>query len=164
RDDLRDRALRGLADKLRPHAHLDRRPGTTVSALLGQSGAWKAALVSDADFAFKAALKKKAKTPPTPRMDDRLVRFRVHTGEVSAVCAAPHSGRVFLGFVNGALAGFDPLHNLSITSFDVPAQGPVVSLATDDRAKWLIALSKDTPETTALVSLGWSGTAFQNYK
>jgi hypothetical protein len=164
RDDLRDRALRGLAGKLRPHAHLDRRPGTTVSALLGQSGVWKAALVSDADFAFKAALKKKEKAPPISRTDDRVVRFRVHTGVVSAVCVAPDSGRVFLGFVNGDLAGFDPQRNLSITSFGEVARGPVVSLATDERGTWLIALSKDSPQTTALVSLGWSGTAFRNHK
>jgi tetratricopeptide (TPR) repeat protein len=160
RDELRDRALRGLADKLRSHARRDVRPGTTVSALFGQSGVWKPALVSDAEFALKSALRKKEKISPVPK-GDRFVRLRTHTGVVSAVCSAPLSGRVFLGFVDGTIAGFDPVYSSVTTYFTGPTTGLVVSLATDDRGRRLIALSKDSAQNTDLISLIWSGTDFR---
>ncbi len=56
RDDLRDRALRGLAAKLRQSAAAAKRGGSEPSLLLGQSGEWPAAVVSDAAFAFRKAV------------------------------------------------------------------------------------------------------------
>jgi tetratricopeptide (TPR) repeat protein len=68
RDDLRDRALGGLAGKLRQRAAEGGGPGNVVSMLLGQSGLWAPALVRDAEVALRAA--KRPGQPPaahTPR-------------------------------------------------------------------------------------------------
>ncbi len=53
---LRDRALLGLAARLRHGAGVEARAGSLVTTLLGQSKLWSAAQVSDADTAVKAAL------------------------------------------------------------------------------------------------------------
>jgi tetratricopeptide (TPR) repeat protein len=163
RDELRDRGLRGLTGKLRFQAQVVHRPGNTVSALLGSSGAWKAELVSDAEFAFKAALKKNSRAPHVVAPDCRA-RFRAHSGEVSAVCAAPSTGRVFLGFVDGAIAYFDAAHKPLTTFLPQPTQGPVVSLATNDRGNRLTVLSKEPPHATDLLSLAWTGIDFRLHK
>src|SRR5262249_9031923 len=58
RDELRDRALLGIAVKLRQRAAIETRPGTVVSNLLGRSGAWAAAVVTDAQMAWNQELKR----------------------------------------------------------------------------------------------------------
>jgi hypothetical protein len=44
RDELRDRALMGIAAKLRQRAAVEERPGHLVAAMLGRSGPWKCGL------------------------------------------------------------------------------------------------------------------------
>src|SRR5262249_45996620 len=61
RGELRDRARLGLALKLRQHAKVESTPGTAVADLLGSSGHWPPAVVSDADFALRAALRAQPK-------------------------------------------------------------------------------------------------------
>jgi tetratricopeptide (TPR) repeat protein len=164
RDDLRDRSLRGLASKLRFHAETNVRPGVAVSELFGQSGVWKAAVVSDADFALKAALKKKER-PAKHAKAITANRICVGTGQVTAVCAARASGRVFLGFHNGRICWFDP-HTGSLCK--VPAPHPkatVIALATNDRGDRLIALAQFAGERVlfsyAILDTGYDLTARQ---
>ena len=57
RDDLRDRALMGLASKLREHVNASRsRTGLLASAYFGRNKAWPADLVGDASLALKGAV------------------------------------------------------------------------------------------------------------
>ncbi len=55
RDELRDRALLGLAVKLRERLAFDGRPADLASRMLGQGSVWAPAVVSDAQFAVRAA-------------------------------------------------------------------------------------------------------------
>jgi tetratricopeptide (TPR) repeat protein len=161
RDDLRDRALCGLAGKLRPHVETHARPGAAVSELFGQSGVWKATVVSDADFALKAAFKKKTK-PPKQETSITPQRVRFGLGHVSAVCAARASGRVFLGFTNGRIGWFDP-HSESQVWIPAPRQeSTIVSLATNDRGDRLIALSIESDQRRFLSSFTVSEKGFDS--
>jgi hypothetical protein len=116
--------------------------------------------VSDADFALKSALKKKEKILPASKWEPFL-RSRTHIGVVSAVCSAPVSGRVFLGFVDGTIACFDPFYDAPIPCVTGGTQGSIISLTTDDRGHRLIALCKNPAQDTDLISLIWSGTDFR---
>src|SRR5207253_488586 len=104
RDELRDRALLGLAVKMRQRLPHDRKPGAVVSALLASSSMWAPAVVSDAQFAARAAAR--VETPaPTP-VARTVLRARI--ARVTAVCQAPHSGDVFVGFESGEVVCFRP--------------------------------------------------------
>src|SRR5262249_34800534 len=89
RDGLRDRALLGLANKMRQRADSEVRPGTVVSSLLGRSGQWPAAVVSDAEFAFKSAV---GSERPRARELAESNRVRLHDGTVTAACFARERG------------------------------------------------------------------------
>lgn len=104
RDDLRDQALLGLATKTRQEVATADRSGDLVSQLFGASGAFPAALVSDAQFAVNAAVKQ----PERPRQAPVLTRFSLSAGTVTAACAAPATGEVFVGYENGQVVGFRP--------------------------------------------------------
>ena len=58
-DDLRDRALVGLAHKLRQRAREGSGGPQLAGTLLGQSGEWSSSLVRDADFATRAVRKRR---------------------------------------------------------------------------------------------------------
>ncbi len=57
-DDLRDRVLESVARKLRQEIEGGQPAPALVSGLLGRSGLWPVPLVSDAEFAAKAAVKR----------------------------------------------------------------------------------------------------------
>src|SRR5262249_43000452 len=124
RDELRDRALRGLALKLRQRAGAEARSGTVGSALLGRSGAWPATVVSEAEYARKAAVRRNG--PPGERRGDRRPSTQVvlGTGEVTATCAAPQGGVVFLGFAGGEVAWLDAALNATgkLPASELPAR------------------------------------------
>jgi tetratricopeptide (TPR) repeat protein len=145
-EELRDRALVGLANKLRQQAGEESRPGNVVSTLLGNSGTWTPAQVADADFAFKAALRK----PPPPR-SARVQRIHVVQGRVTAVCAAAETGQVFLGLAAGGWAAFDPQGGKSFHSGG-PAGPPVLALSTDRYGSAVLVLHESTPEERLLTS------------
>src|SRR5205814_2200221 len=96
-DDLRDWALRNLAGKLRQRAALKTRSGDIIATLFGQPQAWPAAVVSDANHAWRAAVSQAA-TPAPARTSAGVVSVRVGNGTVTAACFAPQSGDLVLGF------------------------------------------------------------------
>jgi tetratricopeptide (TPR) repeat protein len=148
RDELRDRALCGLANKLRHRAETDLRPGFAVSELFGRSGPWKAALVSDADFALKAAFKKKEQPskPSTPASR----RLRIGPGQVTAVCAARVSGRIFVADNQGRTGYFDPHSETLIRLAPSQPEATILALSTNDRGDRLIALTRRHAENSLL--------------
>ncbi len=157
RDELRDRALCGLAGKLRQRADVEARPGTAVSRLLGMSGAWAPAMVSDADYAFKASLRR----PPRSAADDTRVNgLRLGRGEVTAVCAAA-GGRLFVGFANGEVVLFDPADGAvhTLPAGDMPVW-PVAGLATDAAGRCLVALHARDGGDTRLAAYTDEGGVF----
>ena len=108
REELRDRALLGLAAQLRRRARPGEKAMGIASKLLGSQGGWPAAVVSDASFAVAAATRRTAPDEPRTPADPAIRRFRVGSGIVAAVAAAPGSGEVFLGFEGGEVFGLRP--------------------------------------------------------
>jgi hypothetical protein len=144
RDRLRDRALLGLARKMRQRSESETRSGTIVSSLLGRSGLWPAAVVSDADFAFKAAVADAAQ-PREPSVAEND-RFRLHECIVTAVCASPAGGVLFVGFADGTLIAFTPGSSgrptlrPMLTSYLTREAGTVIALATSAMSESAVAI------------------------
>ncbi len=130
REELIDRALLGLAAKLRQRAG-DR--GTAVSQLFGIAGKWEPAVVRDADVALRGLTR-----PESVRITPQ--RMRTHAARVTSACAASESGDVFLGFEDGVLARFDPKKGISTTWQS--SGDRVVAMATDARGRVLVILEQ----------------------
>ena len=142
RDDLRDRALAGLADHLRGAAESGFRVGGLVTSLLGAAGRWSPSLVSDADFAAADASRPEPPPTPPPLPSPRGARrFRVGQGTVTALAFAADTGDVFLGFAGGEVFSFraEFTEVVHVATYDVP----VASLATDPAGKFLVVLRAD---------------------
>jgi tetratricopeptide (TPR) repeat protein len=107
REDLRDRALLGIAGKLRERARAER-PGDRVSRMMGLRQIWAAPVVSDAEFAVKAATKLKHRPTRAGGFATTIIQGRVVS--VTAVGWAAASGDVVLGFASGEVVCFRPAH------------------------------------------------------
>jgi tetratricopeptide (TPR) repeat protein len=136
RDALRDRALLGLAMRLRQRADREKRPGNLISTLLGQSNLWNPAVVQDANLAYKSVFEKRPSEKPVA---SRQVKMEwIHTGKVCAACVARKTGKLFVGFQDGHVYSFDPKtgNSVSIAKLDcVPSQ-----LQTDQTGSMVVAL------------------------
>ncbi len=150
RGDLRDRALLGLATKLRQRAAVESRPGSLISATFGRGHPWPSALVSDAHYALKGALRLAAPGVPESTAPVTIVRTQVGTDTVTAACTAPASGDVFLGFRSGAVVGFRPATGELIRLPVTP--GPVTSLAVDAEGQFLVMLQSPEGASGILTS------------
>jgi tetratricopeptide (TPR) repeat protein len=106
RGELRDRARLGLALKVRQHAGSEPTAGTAVADLFGTPGHWSPAVVSDADFALRSALKRRPKGGRPP--ERAIVMERLRADEVTAAVQAPDSGDLFVGFKDGAVVHWCP--------------------------------------------------------
>jgi hypothetical protein len=102
RDDLRDCALLGLANKLGQRAESGTRSADAVSRLFG-AGAWPAPVVSDAQHAWKAGPR-----PAEPARPAAVTSVQVGRGTVTAAGFALGTGEIVLGYEDGALACFRP--------------------------------------------------------
>ncbi len=162
RDDLRDRALLALAAKVRQHAGLESRPGTIVSTLLGESSHWSPALVSDAQFALKTALKRPALPPPPRQAESPPNAIPVIDGIVSAACYAPSTGDVFLGAQNGSVACFRPLQRETIR-LQTDRPRTAASLATDATGDHVVVLHHSAGRPRYLVGFERSSTKSYRY-
>jgi tetratricopeptide (TPR) repeat protein len=143
RDNLHDLALLGLAGRVRQRTEesgagrppADHRAGNAVSNLFGSAAHWSPSLVRDADHAYRLALRRRttaaAQRPTAPRI-------RTLRGRVTAVCAAPVTGDLFLGFDTGAVVGFLPRLGTQVPFAAYP--GPIVSLSTDPEGEHVLML------------------------
>jgi tetratricopeptide (TPR) repeat protein len=149
RDDLRDRALCGLATRLRQRSTEETRPGDLVSSLLGRTGAWSPAVVSDADAAFLAAVQATRARPQT-RKNRAGSRIRLGRGTVHSVCAAS-SGHVFASFDSGEIVSFDPIHDVvrPVRKSDQVSS----ALTADPSADMIAALRADPDNGRQLLTL-----------
>jgi tetratricopeptide (TPR) repeat protein len=158
-DELRDRARVGLAHKLRQRAAEETRPGFAASDLFGRTDMWHPAVVSDATFAFRAAVRH----APAPRREAGP-RVRLASGKVTAVCTAAESGRVFVGFAGGDWAMFDPREG-RLYREPPPAETPatITCLATNPRGDHLVVLHAPGPSRRWLVSYVAAGAGFTRF-
>ncbi|MGE5754670.1 MAG: tetratricopeptide repeat protein, partial [Planctomycetaceae bacterium] len=150
REPLRDRALLGLAAKLRQLARPGARPGSFLPTLLSRHGTWPAAIVSDANFAVTAATRvppEGRKRPPDhPSASAR--RFRVGVGVVTAVASAPGSGEVFLGFDGGGVYCFRPERSEVVAVANDHL--PVAALGVDPEGRSVVVLRAVAASLAAL--------------
>jgi hypothetical protein len=145
RDDLRDRALMGLAAKIRRGAEAGAVPGTVVSALLGTSSAWAPVVVSDARHAVTGAI---GRVAGLAAADFATTAVRARVARVTAVCQAPETGEVFLGFESGEVCCFRPA---SGAVFSVSHESaPVTSLAVNNDGTFLAVLADNGDDSATL--------------
>ncbi len=149
RGELRDRCLVVLAGLLRERLEHETKPGKVVSSLMGGTGAWDPVLVSDADFAWKAALRERSGRP-NPRLGS-LPRVHFEHGRVTAVCSAPGTGQLFLGFENGSIGGFEPVSGKWFSFGEARSNVPVVSLATTTEGDLVVAHFEPATDTKPLL-------------
>ncbi len=138
RAELRDRALLGLATKLRQRAAVESRPGSLISALFGRGHPWPSALVSDAHYALKGTLSPAVPVGRANTVPVSVIRTQLGTDTVTAACAAPTSGDVILGFRSGIIVCFRPVTSDVVRLPVTP--GPVTALAVDADGQFLVAL------------------------
>ena len=167
RDDLRDRALMGLAAKLRQSVATPGRSGQIASTYLGRNRAWSADLVEDANHALKAAFDLEHQRR---RLARQIVgsysmgeprRIDVGGGVVSAACHAMITGEVFLGFETGEVYRVDVARG-EVARLDNDHL-PVSSLAVDAEGRTLVMLLGEGSGEMRLVhrarvpgSTGWT--------
>jgi tetratricopeptide (TPR) repeat protein len=156
RDELRDLTRLGLAVKLRQRAAVETRQGDVVSQLMGRAGAWPVAVVSDAEFALRQAIKVQPTVVPA-----RTVQVRLGTGEVTAVCAAPATGRVFAAFDTGEIVMYVPASDevVQVRGRVENIRVPASSMSTDADGDYLVVLwtNEETPNLNFLGSFGIKG-------
>jgi hypothetical protein len=121
------------------------------SQLLGQTGEWPAALVSDAAFAFRKAVGPLHSAAPVPAVR----RVRVASGQVTAACASSHTGRLCLGFASGLAVTFDPCTGSTKTLTAVKDSRQVTSAAFDAEGKHLLIVSRQDGESGFLAGYTW---------
>jgi hypothetical protein len=139
-DDLRDRTLQSLVRKLRGGIAGCQSAPALVSALLGRSKLWPAALVSDAEFAATAELKQCRVRVSTAIRDPRITGLQVGRGTVSALCQAKATCELFVGFDSGRVLAYRPERNSVFKVAD--DLGPVISLAVDPDGINVVILSR----------------------
>lgn len=147
RDDLRDRALVGVAGKLRQQTEANARPGPLVQTLMGPRSPWAPPVVSDARFAVQQASRRRI-TAAAAAFSTTSLRARVPC--VTAVCRAPETGLLFVGFESGEVFCFHPLRGE--VSLVTDAFASVRSLATDCQGKTVVVLCRDAASGTVLLS------------
>ena len=139
REELRDRALMGLASHLRARARTDEKANLLVPALLAKPAHWPSAIVSDAAFAVAAATRpRRASGPPPAPAAGAAGRVQLCPGGVSAVAGAYRTGDVFVGTDRGEVWAFRPA--TSEVALVVSYGLPVASLAADPSGDRLVVL------------------------
>ena len=149
RDELLDRALLGLAGKTRQRI-ANRTFAGGASGMLGATAVWPPAVVSDADFALKRA----TSVPVAPRGQVRhaaVVRARARIPVVTAVCRAPGSGIIVLGFESGEVVLFKPLLD------------EILPVSREDHAVLSLAVSPDADTLVVLSGSDLAGTFLAGY-
>lgn len=142
-DAVRDRALMGIAKKMKQSLIRSSGSSGVLAGLLKNPSVWPVPLVTDAQFALTEAGKRahapKAATYPT---------VRAGKSPVTAVCSMPLNGQVFLGFENGEVACFEPMS--SAVHLLTRESGPILSLSIDASMSYLLILSMMGPDKVCL--------------
>jgi tetratricopeptide (TPR) repeat protein len=138
RAEIRDRCRLGLASKLHEHAKAEHTGGTIVSDLFGIEKRWSPALVSDADFALRAAMKRR---PMREKLVRRLVNTQLlHAGTVTAAVQTPGNGDLFVGFQDGSLIWYNAHDGEARTIYSQADNHAVIGIATEPAGLWVASI------------------------
>ncbi len=135
RDELRDRARVGLADRLGRATRSGVRPSSAlVSRILATGKSWTPSAVRDAEFAIASRL-----ATPGPASRPRWPKLRFEgTGPITSACYAVDSEDIFLGFEGGEVIAFHP--STGTTTLASQDDLPVAGLATSSDGSALVVL------------------------
>jgi tetratricopeptide (TPR) repeat protein len=141
-DEVHDRALLGIARKMKQN--LTASPGQVrgLANMLKDSSVWPVPLVGDSEYALQRASKRS--------MLRRTVYPSVQVGRstVTAVCQLPIGNELFLGFENGDVVGFQSATNA--VQLLTREGGPIRALAVDPNKTHLLILSDQGPDKVCL--------------
>jgi tetratricopeptide (TPR) repeat protein len=156
REELRDRALIGLATKLRQQVLISRKKGMTASSFFGKNRAWPAELVNDANhatkaFSLKLERRSNGRTPSAQRsrFESRRITIGRQGETISAACHASSTGEIFLGFESGRVCRYNVARDL--VSWIGEEKRPISSMAVDLEGRSLVLLTGEGPEPRHLV-------------
>lgn len=125
---LRDRALNGLAHKLRQRRGKDH---------LFESSAWSNALISDAQYALRSMPRE---TFSGPRTGGVVSTLTIAPGEVTAACMAAGTGELMVGYRDGRVLSFSALRGVQ----PVREEGAAIAgLGCDSAARQIYVLQQD---------------------
>jgi tetratricopeptide (TPR) repeat protein len=128
RTELHDRALTGLARKLR------QRPDGRQAPF--DSKAWSNALVSDAQYAARTELQRRPRSTG-PRETTVVSSVRIAQGRVTCAAQAAASGELFVGFEDGRIFSFSPMQGATQVRESGP---PLFAIATEPQGNQLAAM------------------------
>ena len=140
-EEIRDRALMSLARKLARSVERHDPTGPMVSSLFGGFLHWSPATVRDADFAASAARAVSSSTIKSPgraRLREIPRRQRTSHGGLPGIVG----GRLFLGFENGNVIGFQPSSGRVFPIAVAENANPVTALAVDPEGDTVVALRR----------------------
>jgi tetratricopeptide (TPR) repeat protein len=146
-EEVRDRALRAFAQRLRPRPGGTRRVAPLISTMLNEPALWPPALVADAEFAAATAWSRSRTTGSAAIRNPRVQGIHIGRGTVTAVCQASNSGELFIGFASGVVLGFRP--GRSQIARIAEGSGPVTALAVDPEGQVIVSL-RQTEQGTAI--------------
>jgi hypothetical protein len=161
RDDLRDRALVGLAGQLRQRARLETRPAHLASVLFARPGVWPAAVLSDAEIALKLAARPPRPQPRTAPTSTSLA-VAAQIAVVRAVCWAPVGEHFFLGFESGEMYCYRPRWG-EIVVLPGERTRRIVALAASEGGGVVVAVRQTQSDQAILTSLVRTGTGYREH-
>jgi tetratricopeptide (TPR) repeat protein len=133
RSELSDRALMALASRIKRRVATQTAGKAIVSNLLGANPAWPSPLVSDANYAVRAAIRQARKMPLAKAGDFKTVTLPASVRQVTAVAYAAETGLLYVGFAGGDVVGF------------TPASGEIVIVQGRDHARPFLEVSPEPP-------------------
>ena len=107
-----------------------------ISTLLGQSNLWNAAVVQDANLAYKSVLEKRPLEHPVKSRSVNMVQVR--KGEVCAACVATETGKLFVGFQDGEIYSFDPATGQTVRIAVVDNAARCLQAERTGKESWLL--------------------------
>ena len=151
RTELRNRSRLALAARLREYSHTEKRMGNAVSDLFGGSRHWPAAVVSDANFALRTALKL---TRQPANGERRSNSISLGKGMVTAAVSVIDTGEVIVGFHDGLAVSFDP--RARRVDIIAPSGSDMVeAIAVDTTGQTIVLASGHDPDSRTLRLRGY---------
>jgi tetratricopeptide (TPR) repeat protein len=144
-EDVKDRALLGVARKIKQNVTTSPSYTRSLANMLKEPAVWPVPLVGDAQHALNEA----SRRPSPARTPYPTVRAGLST--VTAVCQMPPGNQVFVGFEDGTVVCFEPATN-SVHTLTREA-GPILSLVVDPSRMHLVMLSPVSPTLPDTVCL-----------
>jgi hypothetical protein len=158
REDLQDRALLALASKSRQQAIGDARPADIMNRMFAGASPWPPAVMSDAQFAVQAAVKRKHTNRASPaEFTTAIIQGRIP--EVTAVSWAAGAGHLFLGYESGEVFCYRPRNGAVVPLPDHELL--VRSIATDAEGERVVVLRASDAGNGTMTSYVCSGDGYR---